>query len=98
MDDETHQALLLFNRRAEADEAAAETARKVSQAEKAKNEATQALQEARDTGSGAEAVAVAEAEWRSALETLQRLHDGEEPEADEDTPTEEPEADEDTKD
>ena len=94
MDDETRQALLLFNRRAEAAEAEAELARKLIRAEKAKDQATEALKQAQDSGSGAEAVATAEAEWRTALDRWQKLTDGEDPDATEepeDEPTEEPE-------
>ena len=90
MDDETRQALLLFNRRAEAVEAEAELARKLIRAEKAKDQATEALKQAQDSGSGAEAVATAEAEWRTALDRWQKLTDGEDPDA-----TEEPEEPED---
>ena len=68
MDDETRQALLLFNRRAEAAEAEAELARKLIRAEKGKDQATKALKQAQDSGSGAETVAAAEAEWRTALD------------------------------
>ena len=94
MDDETRQALLLFNRRAEAAEAEAELARKLIRAEKGKDQATEALKQAQDSGSGAETVAAAEAEWRTALDRWQKLTDGEDPDATEepeDEPTEEPE-------
>ena len=90
MDDETRQALLLFNRRAEAAEAEAELARKLIRAEKGKDQATEALKQAQDSGSGAETVAAAEAEWRTALDRWQKLTDGEDPDATEE-PTEEPE-------
>ena len=91
MDDETRQALLLFNRRAEAAEAEAELARKLIRAEKGKDQATEALKQAQDSGSGAETVAAAEAEWRTALDRWQKLTDGEDPDATEEEPTEEPE-------
>ena len=90
MDDETRQALLLFNRRAEAVEAEAELAQKLVRAEKAKDQATEALKQAQDSGSGAEAVATAEAEWRTALDRWQKLTDGEDPDTTEE-PEEEPE-------
>ena len=88
IDDKPRQALLLFNRRAEAAEAEAELARKLIRAEKAKDQATEALKQAQDSGSGAEAVPAADAEWRTALDRWQKLTDGEDPDA-EDEPTEE---------
>ena len=74
IDDDTQKALLLFNRRSEAAEAAKAAERRLTKAVKAKDEAAAALKEAQ----GAEAVAAAEAEWRTALDTWQRLRDGEE--------------------
>ena len=74
IDDDTQKALLLFNRRSEAAEAAKAAERRLTKAVKAKDEAAAALKEAH----GAEAVAAAEAEWRTALDTWQRLRDGEE--------------------
>ena len=74
IDDDTQKALLLFNRRSEATEAAKAAERRLTKAVKAKDEAAAALKEAQ----GAEAVAAAEAEWRTALDTWQRLRDGEE--------------------
>ena len=71
-------------------EAEAELARKLIRAEKGKDQATEALKQARDSGSGAETVAAAEAEWRTALDRWQKLTDGEDPDATEE-PTEEPE-------
>ena len=74
IDDDTQKALLLFNRRSEAAEAAKAAERRLTKAVKAKDEAAAALKEAH----GAEAVAAAEAEWRTAFDTWQRLRDGEE--------------------
>ena len=71
---DTQKALLLFKRRSEAAEAAKAAERRLTKAVKAKDEAAAALKEAH----GAEAVAAAEAEWRTALDTWQRLRDGEE--------------------
>ena len=83
IDDDTQKALLLFNRRSEAAEAAKAAERRLTKAVKAKDEAAAALKEAH----GAEAVAAAEAEWRTAFDTWQRLRDGEE--LPDDTPDEE---------
>ena len=89
IDDDTHKALLLFNRRAEAAEAAKTAERNLVKAAKAKDDTAAALKQVQ--GGSAEAVAAAEAEWRSAVDTLQRMRDGEElPEeapADEETTT-----------
>ena len=74
IDDDTQKALLLFNRRSEAAEAAKAAERRLAKAVKAKDEAAAALKEAH----GAEAVAAAEVEWRTAFDTWQRLRDGEE--------------------
>ena len=69
-------------------------------AAKAKDEAAAALKQVQ--GGSAEAVAAAEAEWRSAVDTLQRMRDGEElPEeapADEETTTDDAPAEETTTD
>ena len=98
IDDDTQKALLLFNRRSEAVEAAKAAERNLVKATKAKDEAAAALKQVQ--GAGAETVAAAEAEWRAAVDTWQRLRDGEElPEeapADEETPTDDAPADEDT--
>ena len=72
IDDDTQKALLLFNRRSEAAEAAKAAERRLAKAVKAKDEAAAALKEAH----GAEAVAAAEVEWRTAFDTWQRLRDG----------------------
>ena len=98
IDDDTQKALLLFNRRSEAADAAKTAERNLEKATKAKEEAAAALKQVQ--GGSAEAVAAAEAEWRSAVDTWQRLRDGEElPEeapADEETTTDEAPAEEDT--
>ena len=78
IDDDTQKALLLFNRRAEAAEAAKATERRLAKAVKAKDEAADALKRAQDSGGGAEEVAEAEAVWRTAVDAWQRLRDGEE--------------------
>ena len=108
IDDDTQKALLLFNRRTEAAEAVKAAERNLAKAVKAKDEAAAALKRTQDSGGGAESVAEAEAEWRTAVDAWQRARDGEEPEeasaedtADEDTPAEDtadetPDADEDT--
>ena len=97
IDDDTQKALLLFNRRTEAAEAVKAAERNLAKAVKAKDEAAAALKRAQDSGGGAESVAEAEAEWRTAVDAWQRARDGEEPEeapadetpdADEDTPAE----------
>ena len=91
IDDDTQKALLLFNRRTEAAEAAKAAERNLAKAVKAKDEAAAALKRAQDSGGGAESVAEAEAEWRTAVDAWQRVRDGEEPAedtADEDTPAE----------
>ena len=85
IDEKTQQALLLFNRRAEAAEKELEASAKIKRAEKAKDEAVIALQKAKDSGAEPEVVAEAEALWRNALDTWQKLRDGEE------TPEETPE-------
>ena len=85
IDEKTQQALLLFNRRAEAAEKELEATAKIEKAEKAKDEAVIALQKAKDSGADPEAVAEAEALWRNALDTWQKLRDGEETEQTEQT-------------
>ena len=96
-DDDTQKALLLFNRRSEAADAAKTAERNLEKATKAKDEAAAALKHVQ--GGGAEAVSAAEAEWRSAVDTWQRLRDGEElPEeapADEETTADDAPAEED---
>ncbi len=62
IDEDTQKALLLFNRRAEAQKEAAAAAKRLAKAERAKDEAAAAVQQAK----GAEAVAEAEAAWREA--------------------------------
>ena len=98
IDDDTQKALLLFNRRTEAAEAVKAAERNLAKAVKAKDEAAAALKRAQDSGGGAESVAEAEAEWRTAVDAWQRARDGEEPEeaSAEDTADEPPDADEDT--
>ena len=90
IDDDTQKALLLFNRRTEAAEAVKAAERNLAKAVKAKDEAAAALKRAQDSGGGAESVAEAEAEWRTAVDAWQRARDGEEPEEApaEDTPAE----------
>ena len=98
IDDDTQKALLLFNRRSEAADAAKTAERNLEKATKAKDEAAAARKQVQ--GGGAEAVSAAEAEWRSAVDTWQRLRDGEElPEdapAEEDAETDDNPAGEDT--
>jgi len=98
IDDDTQKALLLFNRRTEAAEAVKAAERNLAKAVKAKDEAAAALKRAQDSGGGAESVAEAEAEWRTAVDAWQRARDGEEPEeaSAEDTADETPDANEDT--
>ena len=74
IDDDTQKALLLFNRRNEAVEAAKTAERNLVKAAKVKDETAAALKQVQ--GSGAEAVAAAEAEWRSAVDIWPRLRDG----------------------
>ncbi len=78
VDDDTQKALLLFNRRAEAAEAAKATERRLVKATKAKDKAAEALKRAQDGGGGSQVVSEAEATWREAVDTWQRLRDGEE--------------------
>ena len=80
IDDDTQKALLLFNRRTEAAEAVKAAERNLAKAVKVKDEAAAALKRAQDSGGGAESVAEAEAEWRTAVDAWQRARDGEEPE------------------
>jgi len=93
VDDDTQKALLLFNRRAEAAEAAKAAERRLAKATKAKDEAAEALKRAQDGGGGAEAVSEAEVTWREAVDTWQRLRDGEEVPEPEATPADEAPAD-----
>ena len=88
IDEKTQQALLLFNRRAENAEKESQAANEIKKAEKIKDEAVAALQKAKDSGSDPEVIAEAESSWRNALDTWQRLRDGEDIE---ETPEETPE-------
>ncbi len=88
VDDDTQKALLLFNRRSEAAEAAKATERRLAKAAKAKDEAAEALKRAQDSGGGAQAVSEAEVIWRESVDTWQRLRDGEEIPEQETTPAE----------
>jgi len=91
IDEDTQKALLLFNRRAEAQKEAAAAAKRLAKAERAKDEAAAAVQQAK----GAEAGAEAEAAWREALQAWQDIRDGKEPEPEaSDETDDEPEADE----
>ena len=89
IDDDTQKALLLFNRRAEAAEAAKAAERRLAKATKAKDEAAEALKRAQDSGGGAEVVAEAEAAWRAAVDSWQRLRDGEDTPEDQTAPDDE---------
>ncbi|MBH99591.1 MAG: hypothetical protein CL467_03215, partial [Acidimicrobiaceae bacterium] len=89
IDDDTQKALLLFNRRAEAAEAAKAAERRLAKASKAKDEAAKALKRAQDSGGGAEVVAEAETAWRAAVDSWQRLRDGEEIPEDQTAPDDE---------
>ena len=88
IDEKTQQALLLFNRRAENAEKESQAANEIKKAEKIKDEAVAALQKVKDSGSDPEVIAEAESAWRNALDTWQKLRDGEEIE---ETPEETPE-------
>ena len=89
IDEDTQQALLLFNRRAEAEKQAVAAAKRLAKAESAKDEASEAVKRAR----GGEELAAAETTWREAVQAWQDIRDGKEPAA-EDAP-DEPEAEED---
>ncbi|MDP6288067.1 MAG: hypothetical protein QF548_09380, partial [Acidimicrobiales bacterium] len=89
VDDDTQKALLLFNRRAEAAEAAKTAERRLAKAVKAKDEAAEAFKRAQNGRDGAEAVSEAESTWREAVDLWQRLRDGEEVPETEATPNNE---------
>ena len=74
IDEDTQKALMLFNRRDEAKKQAATVAKRLAKAERAKDEAAEAVK--RLQGSGGETLAEAEAAWREALETWQNIRDG----------------------
>ena len=76
IDEDTQKALMLFNRRDEAEKQAAAAAKRLAKAERAKDEAAEAVK--RLQGSGGETLAEAEAAWREALETWQNIRDGKE--------------------
>ena len=76
IDEDTQKALMLFNRRDEAEKQAAAVAKRLTKAERAKDEAAEAVK--RLQGSGGETLAEAEAAWREALETWQNIRDGKE--------------------
>ena len=76
IDEDTQKALMLFNRRDEAEKQAAAVAKRLAKAERAKDEAAEAVK--RIQGSGGETLAEAEAAWREALETWQNIRDGKE--------------------
>ena len=77
IDEDTQKALMLFNRRDEAEKQAAAAAKRLAKAERAKDEAAEAVK--RLQGSGGETLAESEAAWREALETWQNIRDGKEP-------------------
>ena len=81
IDEDTHKALLLFNRRAEAAEVAASEGKRLTKAVKAKDDAARALKKVQDSGADQEAINEAEAAYRSALKSWQDMRDGVEPEA-----------------
>jgi len=81
IDEDTHKALLLFNRRAEAAEVAASEGKRLTKAVKAKDDAARALKKVQDSGADQEAINEAESVYRSALKSWQDMRDGVEPEA-----------------
>tara|TARA_B100001113_G_scaffold99261_1_gene80074 strand:+ start:388 stop:735 length:348 start_codon:yes stop_codon:yes gene_type:complete len=89
IDEDTHKALLLFNRRAEAAEVAASEGKRLTKAVKAKDDAARDLKKAQDSGADQEAISEAEAAYRSALKSWQDIRDGVEPEPAEEEPAEE---------
>ena len=93
IDEDTHKALLLFNRRAKAAEVAASEGKRLTKAVKAKDDAAHALKKVQDSGADQEAINEAEAAYRSALKSWQDMRDGVEPE---ETETEEAEPAEET--
>ena len=91
IDEDTHKALLLFNRRAEAAEVAASEGKRLTKAVKAKDDAARDLKKAQDSGADQEAISEAEAAYRSALKSWQDIRDGVEPEPVEEEPAAEAE-------
>jgi len=89
IDEDTHKALLLFNRRAEAAEVAASEGKRLTKAVKAKDDAARDLKKVQDSGADQEAINEAEAAYRSALKSWQDIRDGVEPEPVEEEPAEE---------
>jgi len=86
IDEDTHKALLLFNRRAEAAEVAASEGKRLTKAVKAKDDAARDLKKVQDSGADQEAINEAEAAYRSALKSWQDIRDGVEPEPVEEEP------------
>jgi len=86
IDEDTHKALLLFNRRAEAAEVAASEGKRLTKAVKAKDDAARDLKKVQDSGADQEAINEAEAAYRSALKSWQDIRDGVEPEPAEEEP------------
>ena len=89
IDEDTHKALLIFNRRAEAAEVAASEGKRLTKAVKAKDDAARALKKVQDSGADQEAINEAEAAYRSALKSWQDMRDGVEPDEEELEPAEE---------
>ena len=89
IDEDTHKALLLFNRRAKAAELAASEGKRLTKAAKAKDDAARALKKVQDSGADQEAINEAEAAYRLTLKSWQDMRDGVEPETEEAEPTEE---------
>ena len=89
IDEDTHKALLLFNRRAKAAEVAASEGKRLTKAVKAKDNAARALKKVQDSGADQEAINEAEAAYRLALKSWQDMRDGVEPETEEAEPAEE---------
>ena len=69
IDEDTQKALMLFNRRDEAEKQAAAASKRLAKAERAKDEAAEAVK--RIQGSGGETLAEAEAAWLAAEEELE---------------------------
>ncbi len=76
LDDETAAALTLYNTYLEADREQQARERALRKAEKAKNDAAAAVRKLNDRKAPAAETAEAEATYRAAVETLQRLRDG----------------------
>ena len=89
IDEDTHKALLLFNRRAKAAELAASEGKRLTKAAKAKDDAARALKKVQDSGADQEAINEAEAAYRLTLKSWQDMRDGVEPETEEAEPAEE---------